>query len=163
MVILLFDVVLWNDVGACVGSGASSFCGATTESLSAEDGGDGWQLLGNKGLYMDIDTSVCGFRSRAFYVASLVGAEAHWQLTGSAATSLPTRRSLRVVVAHPLLRGSALLRSARVFRWRVAWIGDTGANAGMTPPGATGWIATKYTTKALRGRLLRQTVHVCRS
>ena len=70
---------------------------------------------------------------------ALVGSQDHWQLTGSAAQMSPTPHSLRVVVAHPILHGAALLRSARVFDWRISWIGDTGSNAGMTAPGNTGW------------------------
>ncbi|MEC8039018.1 MAG: hypothetical protein VX152_12100, partial [Pseudomonadota bacterium] len=56
------------------------------------------------------------------------------------------------------LKADALLRSARVFRWRVSWIGDVGANAGMTPPGATGWQAAVYAKASLKGRLLHADV-----
>jgi hypothetical protein len=54
---------------------------------------------------------------------------------------------------NQVLRGAALLHSAKRLLWRVSWIGDTGRNAGATTAGFTGWQQIS-STSAIGKRLL---------
>jgi hypothetical protein len=146
-------------------SGSSGSSGSSDSSGGGGGGGDGdgdggggaaaaaatlfwqpgWRLYGHAALYADVDTSACAFEGRGRststpqYVASLQGAVKHWQLTGTNTIMSPTRNGFRVIVEHPVIRGTVLLRSANRFRWAVHWLGDTGVNSGSTGAGHTGW------------------------
>ena len=139
-----------NEVN-CIGEGPSHFCGATTGSeFTHTQGGRGegatpWRLYGHDGLYVDIDTAGCHFPVRAYYVVSVLGDEYHEGLSGTNSVVDAHEASFRVIVVHPQLRGAKLLAAAKAYRWRVSWIGNTGANSGNTVPGKSGWKEVSYT------------------
>jgi hypothetical protein len=129
----------------CVGKGSTSFCGGST---AAQKKGALWLMdakpYGHHGLYIDVDTSSCGFGTTApTYIASLNGNAHHWQLTGSGAVINPTGKSFRMVVTHPVLRDVQLIRAARAYKWSVSWVGAVGDDCGSTPLGSTDWHLVK--------------------
>ena len=87
----------------CVGQGGSSMCGGMT--LAGANGTHWfanrtrWRRYGSRGIYVDVDTSACGFggarrakgpRQVPYYAMSVIGDQAFpddWQLTGTSALS----------------------------------------------------------------------------
>ena len=120
----------------CVGSGKPSLCAGSTAAL-----GTRWQIYGLTALYLDVDTTACGYADTPAYFAEVVGAPGggHWKLTGTNAVYAATAKGFRVFVSHPHIHGSALWRLAMQYKWRVDWIGAVGRNTGMTPWGKSGW------------------------
>ena len=119
---------------SCIGNGPPKLCGGTTP-LGETD----WRVFGSSGLYVDVDTARCHFKTPAFYVATLVADRNHWRLASSLITSRRAALSFRVSFVHDGLHAVALLEAAKAYNWQVSWIADSGSNAGITNAGATGW------------------------
>jgi hypothetical protein len=117
----------------CIGVGSSNVCGATTDHQTE------WKLFGKTGLYIDIDASHCHFRTSPYYVITVLAKAGNWQLRGSNSITDSKKSGFRVILVHPVVKGKNLLAMAKRFKWRVAWLGDTGSNAGETVKGFTGW------------------------
>jgi hypothetical protein len=133
------------NLNQCMGSGVSRPCGATIPSLDDCSSAFGvWHPFGSKGLYIDINTSVCHFPEGVRYAISLVGNSPQWQFTGTNTIHNHKRTSFRVIVRHRQLHGAALLRASKVNKWGVSWIGDSGSNVGSTNVGRTGWKRITY-------------------
>jgi hypothetical protein len=142
-----------------VGSGASSICGDNSGALT-------WRQLGSTqdAVYADVDTASCSFPDVPVYVASLVESEPQGGSGGGDATKAATAAqkssgvsrsagsvtvtahavgSFRVVLWDPqfvALPFSPTLPDAMAARrWTVDWVGDTGANSGVTLAGQTEW------------------------
>ena len=116
----------------------SQMCGATTSQRTTY-----WKLHGTGGLYFDVTTTHCKFKSRPVYISSVVGDQAHWTLQGTHSISKATKTGFRVVVLHPSMRGDTLLRAANDYHWVVSWIGNVGGNCGMTKELGGDWKETK--------------------
>ena len=76
----LFVAVAVSEPGAAngvvSGTGSSRYCGGTARP--------DWILYGLSSIYQYVNTSLCEFKSRAFYATTLVGddGEKFWALTG---------------------------------------------------------------------------------
>jgi hypothetical protein len=76
----LFVAIALSEPGAAngvvSGTGSSRYCGGTARP--------DWILYGLSSIYQYVNTSLCEFKSRAFYATTLVGddGEKFWALTG---------------------------------------------------------------------------------
>ena len=108
-----------------------------------------WQMYGSTGLFMDVDTSACGFSGSPNYVTSIYGDSAHWQLVGVNSVFNRTASSFRIYMWHPVLRGTFMQYFAQRYRWRMSWAADMGANSGITNAGKTGWKSLQDTQNVI--------------
>jgi len=117
------------------GKGHRQACGGRTTPGHTEWTGYHSDSKTPGSMYVDVDTSSCGFHgSKTFYVAST--------LADAPVTTTIDRydaRHIRVNVWHPSLRGKRLVNTALNHEWSVSWMGDTGDQSGLTTPGKTGW------------------------
>ncbi|CAF3862069.1 unnamed protein product [Rotaria sp. Silwood1] len=96
---------------------AQYYCGRTSSYTL-------WQLYSASGLYMDIDSSACGFNSTPLYFTSVSGTSSHWDLTGYTAIYSSTKNSFRVYTQSISgAASSSLLSLAQTYGWNVEWIG----------------------------------------
>lgn len=89
-------------------------------------GATNWQVYAGppNSIYVDVDTSAIGFTSVPNYVASLGGAQQHWQAIGATSIYSATQTGFRVYVRFA--DGSALTPAiANNYFWNVIWIGVT--------------------------------------
>eukprot|EP00937_MAST-01D_sp_MAST-1D-sp2_P004724 g4724.t1 len=123
-----------------VGALPSRVCGATTPS-----GPTPWKLYGNGGgLYVDIDTTDCGFPAIPAYVCSVVGQVAHWHLSGSTSITGSSITGFRLIVMHPSIKGLGLLLAAQYYKWQASWLGSCSTHTGSTEAGRGGWRRTEH-------------------
>jgi hypothetical protein len=89
-------------------------------------GSTGWkQQPGNpKALYVDVDTTSCGFTSGSVprYFASLHGDAYNWKAFGASVVYKPTATSFRMYVLFPL---AVTPEHAEEWRWSVGWVGTS--------------------------------------
>jgi hypothetical protein len=123
-----------TDDNVYIGSGNQAPCGGTS-GIGWHD----WTMAGSSGLYIDVDTTECDFKLTPGYVTSVQGDAGHWQLIGVNSIYSATKDGFRVYVWHPQLRGSYLQYFAKRYNWRVNWVADSSAKAGVTRPGNSGW------------------------
>ncbi|NEO43619.1 MAG: hypothetical protein F6K55_05565 [Moorea sp. SIO4A3] len=69
-------------------------CGKTPE------GSTNWQpyLGGTEGIYVDVDTSACGFKSTPIYLVNMHGNASNWGATGGSSAYDRTNQGFRVYV-----------------------------------------------------------------
>jgi hypothetical protein len=118
-----------------VGEGEGRTCGGTSKA----SGWKTWSKFGTSGLFVDVDTSSCNFEMTPAYVSSVMGDAGHFQLVGVNSIYSATKKSFRVYLWHPVLRGEYLRYFAERYNWSINWLADTGRSAGITKPGVTGW------------------------
>ncbi|NEP36057.1 hypothetical protein [Moorena sp. SIO3B2] len=70
-------------------------CGKTPE------GSTNWQPHGSEGIYVDVDTSACGFQSTPIYLVNMHGNDFNWETTGGSSAYERTNQSFRVYVRFP--------------------------------------------------------------
>ena len=109
-------------------------CGGTTP-IGLTD----WRAFGSGGLYLDVDSEFCHYKTPPYYLASLVADRAHWRLAAPLVITRRSAKGFRVSLVHTGVRSVALLEAAKAYNWRVSWVADSGSNAGITNTGATGW------------------------
>jgi hypothetical protein len=85
--------------------------------------GQGWQAYGDRGIYIDVDTSAARFTGRPIYVTSIGSTGgSQWALLGSSAVYDTTANKFRVYVQwrdqSPLSPGTAAQ-----YGWFINWIG----------------------------------------
>lgn len=83
-----------------------------------EAGHTNWVQHGSTGIYVDVDTSDCGFTSTPLYFSSLGGAGAHWDVMGSSSIYSPTPTGFRIYVNVAAGISPAL---ANQNGWRINW------------------------------------------
>jgi hypothetical protein len=76
-----------------------------------------WQASGDDKIYVDVDTSDCGFSSRPVYLTSLVGSTKHWDTLGATAIHNVTEEGFRVYVR----RSGVTPGEAEEWGWRINW------------------------------------------
>ncbi len=113
-------------------------------------GQSGWQRYYSLGLFLDVDTTECGFDTTPIYLSSIGGNGLQWTVEGGTAIYFPTASGFRVY-----LRTDVSPEDAERFKWHVNWDavpkGSTldGQCTGQTEPGHTKWIqgddSTVYT------------------
>ena len=106
-------------------------------------GATGWQQYFSQGLYLDANTSACGYAAVPRYFTSLGGLSHHWTTTGATSIYSPTATGFRVYVFDP--RGPVTPADANADQWHLNWqaVPDNQRRpevcTGGTLPGATGW------------------------
>jgi len=109
-----------NRVGSRVKPGAGTVqCGGATEA-----GSTAWVQYATDGIYVDVDTSKCGFMQTPEYLSSLGGKSSHWTSTGGSEIYLPTPTGFRVYI-H---KKSATPAYANDRLWHINWIGSGSAS-----------------------------------
>ena len=112
---------------------SAPWCGGNSMSLYSK-----WRSYGTTGLYLDLDTSVCGFKAVPQYVFSvqdLQRSDSFGQFMGSSSVMTPTHTSFRVILWFPPsvwqnadARGGPGQKAQR--NWVVNWIGSAGRCCG---------------------------------
>ena len=129
------------------GAGPSALCGGRSgaswslfDDAAAKDAGN--DFANRDSIFMRIDTSQCGFARTPAYIVSVAEEQRKPsavvvpdEITLTAATA----DSVTVMMWHPSLLGSELLKVATEHGWAVNWAGEPGANGGCTAPSHTPW------------------------
>ena len=144
----------------CLGRGPSRFCGGIAATGAAGWVPEtSWHAMGTTGLLARMNTSHCRFDGRggggAWYVTDIVGGPGRTLLRGRGTISRPTSSAFEVVLTHPSMRSTALLRAARVGKWVVSWAGDNGENCGNTVEMRSGWQRVRTAAGTARAALIR--------
>ncbi|WP_424097824.1 hypothetical protein [Moorena producens] len=94
-------------------------CGKTPE------GSTNWQVYDStpKGLYVDIDTSACGFKSTPIYIANLHGDSANFKTTGGSSPYNRTAKGFRIyVIRTDSLDLTPDFANHNDQKWHIQWI-----------------------------------------
>jgi len=121
-----------NFIGLDPSKSSTGACGGRTSE-------DDWVTYSANGIYVDVDTSKCGFETTPVYVSSLHGTSSHWSSTGSSELYSPTATGFRIYIST-----TSGVASAKSWKWQIEWLAaektpDRSLCAGTTPPGATDW------------------------
>lgn len=103
-----------HPVGHQVHTGGISCAGRTSP------GSTSWVSTPNGWIYVDVDTSSCGFTSTPTYVTSLVGKAAQWKSRGSSEIFMPSAEGFRIYISFPGITPEY----ANTRDWHVNWIAD---------------------------------------
>lgn len=95
--------------------GKSAICSGNT----ATDG-TGWVQYGSTGIYIDVNTSGCGFTSTPRYFTSLGGSSAQWELVGVTSIYLATPTGFRIYVMKNNY-GTITTADADANNWYINW------------------------------------------
>lgn len=71
------------------------------------------------GVYIDVDTSSCGFGSTPMYFSSLNGTAEHWEVIGSNAIYGPTATGFRIYIQR---RSTINANVANQHNWHIQWM-----------------------------------------
>ena len=102
-----------------------------------------WQQYSSDGIYMDVNTSGCGFGSTPLYFASLQGNTQHAWAKGTHAIYQPTATGFRMYI-H---RSGVSTSEANQWGWRINWVATRTSRTsdkqclGRTVAGSTNWKA----------------------
>lgn len=113
-------------------------------------GATNWQQY-NNGLYLDVDTSSCGFMVTPLYFTTLGGMTSHWVTTGATSIYMPTARGFRVYIYDPTAALTPDIANGR--GWHINWEAvpnnrqDIDLCSGRTTPGTTNW--QQYSTTGI--------------
>jgi hypothetical protein len=88
---------------------------------STPAGNTAWKQYGEKGIFVDVDTSSAGFTTTPIYITSLGGQGNHWETTGATAIYNPTPTGFRVYLRLAPLR-PITPAFANQYRWHINWI-----------------------------------------
>ncbi|MFY2563064.1 hypothetical protein ACN469_36050 [Corallococcus terminator] len=100
-----------------------------------------WQQFGDDGMYLDVNTSHCGFGATPLYFTSLGGLSNHWLGTGATSIYSPSPAGFRVYVYFPGITTT----QANAWGWQLNWQATQNylhwpsLCAGQTPQGTTAW------------------------
>jgi hypothetical protein len=121
---------------------SAGYCaGATVPGKTA------WQRYSSNSLYVDIDTSTCGFSATPLYFTTLGGTRNHWLTLGASSIYSPTRNGFRVYLKD--LAKNVTPDEANRRKWHIAWEGVPKGDpvavgedfcAGQTSPYNTNWV-----------------------
>ncbi|WP_323395268.1 M57 family metalloprotease [Myxococcus guangdongensis] len=104
-------------------------------------GATAWQQYDTNGIYLDVNTSSCGFGSTPLYFTSLGGNSSHWQALGATSIYNPTATGFRVFIYLPGLTTT----QANSWGWHLNWqatpnsLRQPSLCTGQTPQGTTSW------------------------
>ncbi|WP_424097821.1 hypothetical protein [Moorena producens] len=95
-------------------------CGKTPE------GSTNWQRIsGGGGIYVDVDTSACGFQSTPIYLVNMHGNGDNWETTGGSTAYDRTNQGFRIYVRFPSDRGGRPNLTpdyANSKGWHIQWL-----------------------------------------
>jgi len=86
-------------------------------------GNTNWKQYAKDTLYVDVDTSLCGYKKTPAYVTSIHGSSDHWRTTGVHNVYYPTQKGFRIYVVHA--SKTMLAATAEQEKWSISWIGST--------------------------------------
>lgn len=95
-----------NPIGVCAGRTTS---GATS-----------WVAYSGTSIYVDINTSACGFTATPIYFTTLTGTSNHFTATGMTSLYSATATGFRVYVSQP---AGITPTTANNYSWAVNWVG----------------------------------------
>ena len=118
---------------------ASVCAGQTTPGATA------WQQYpsSSQGIYLDVNTSACGYTTEPRYITSLGGDTHHWMTTGATSIYSPTATGFRVYVFDN--SGPVTPADANARRWHITWQATPDSQprpdvcTGSTLLGGTSW------------------------
>ena len=91
-------------------------------SGATAEGATDWQPYSGVGVYVDVDTSACGFTKTPRYFTVIGGSSSHWATTGATSIYSPTPTGFRVYVRWS--NGTALTpETANANNWHIQWLG----------------------------------------
>jgi len=103
-----------NWMAAGEGTGSSVVVPCTGQTPVVTD----WKYYHKDGIYVDVDTSSCGFIDTPPYVTSLIGKSNHWRSTGSSEVYKISPTGFRTYINWPGLT----VAMAKDRRWRINWM-----------------------------------------
>ncbi len=85
------------------------------------EGNTDWKAFGTTGIYVDVDTSECGFDATPIYMVNMHGNSFNWETTGGSSAYNRTRNGFRIYVRFP--DGRTLTPDfANQNKWHIEWI-----------------------------------------
>jgi len=105
-----------------------------------------WVKYGKKnGIYVDVDTSACGFSKTPVYKTSIGGASHHWTTTGASSVYKAKKNSFRIYIHQK----DITVKNAKKKKYHIKWIAHPVGTitvpglgktcAGKTVSGKTAW------------------------
>jgi hypothetical protein len=79
-----------------------------------------WKQYSAEGLYVDVDTSKCGFQRIPVYVSSLHGKSSHWMSTGSSEIYSPKPNGFRIYISTTADIVSN--QNYKGWEWSIEWV-----------------------------------------
>jgi hypothetical protein len=80
-----------------------------------------WQVYSASGIYVDVNTSACGFTATPTYIVNMHGDSGNWSTTGGSSAYSRTATSFRIYVRYS--NDSALTpASANSVGWHIEWM-----------------------------------------
>jgi len=113
-----------NDDIIQLSSAGESACGDRTDDET------NWQDYVPNGIYVDVDTSKCGFAATPNYFTSLGGSSLHWRTTGSGEVYRPTSTGFRIYIHRADGLNAA---KAKELKWYINWIGTGHPTKNIVP------------------------------
>jgi len=108
--------------------------------------GQGWVQYHKDGLYLDVDTSACGFKETPVYKTSISG-KSQWLTKGASSIYNVKKDGFRVYINYP---GITVAKAKNSWQWHIKWIahpeGTVVAGAGKTCAGKTVAKKTEWKT-----------------
>ncbi len=104
-------------------------------------GASGWRNYKDKGLYLNVDTSHCGYTVTPQYITSMGGDGWHWTAEGATSIYFPTATGFRIYLAT-----SFKPEEAEAKKWHINWealpadVPVFDQCHGRTEPGQTKWL-----------------------
>jgi len=135
----------WHINWVAEGVGATKLVAAPCSGMTTS-GSTNWKSYGNDGIYLDVDTSACGFGTTPEYVSSLLGKTQHWKSKGSSEIYSATPNSFRIYIYYKGITPS----QANQWAWRMNWVASVTKDespalmnnvpcGGSTVQGSTAW------------------------
>ena len=104
------------------GSAIQSSTGAALRSCAGSTPpGAGWNNYGGAGVFIDVDTSGCGFAVTPLYLVNLHGDSSTWDLTGTSTAYFRTATGFRMYVRSTLSTATVALATSQ--NWHIVWLG----------------------------------------
>ncbi len=103
-------------------------------------GASGWRDYKGKGLYLNVDTSHCGYTVAPQYITSMGGTGWHWSAEGATSIYFATETGFRIYLVTPFTA-----KEAEAKKWHINWEAlssdapDFDQCHGRTKPGETKW------------------------
>jgi RHS repeat-associated protein len=139
----------WHIRWAAVGreTATSTLCSGRTAPGSTT-----WQAYGSNGVYLDVNTSRCGYSSPPVYLTSLGGNSSHFATTGATSIYVPTATGFRVYVR--IVSGTNFTPAdANSWGWHLNWLAlptnQTGSALCTGQTTSSGWVA--YSSGGING------------
>ena len=123
--------------GSGAGSGAKVCSGMTPVGV-------GWQRYNSTDVFLDVDTTSCGFSTTPVYTAALAGTTNKWMVNGESAIYNATPTGFRIYLQETDYSGTRDLLTQESSGWSVNWIAMEPGTVGAGGGGGGGSAVSKY-------------------